>query len=254
LSQPLETPLTPYQELLLRRIERAFRLRIDTWINEDSKLVTPEFESAFRTRLLFHHSVTDEVLNKKSFEYTFRDAMRVSGRTSEINYSSTARGYDVLVDKDRYSLKTEAQRNIQANSMHISKLMECAWLRYVEGSRETLIKRIEEFVLPHFEQYDRILMLRIFRGPENYYKYVLVEIPKQMLLAIKDLKADDFVAINQRHGTTARVKYQGVNAFTLRFDGSDEKVTLSSLRIDLCITHVTWKIPVNISLAGNEEL
>lgn len=248
MSQPLESPLTPYQELLLRRLEKSFRLKIDTWVNKDSELVTPEFESAFRTRLLFHHSVTDEVLNKKSFEYAFRDAMRVSGRSAAINSSNTARSYDVLVDEERFSLKTEAHRGIKVNSLHISKLMECAWLRYVGGSRENLIERIKEYVLPHFEQYDRILILRIFRNQELFYQYVLVEVPKELLLAIKNLQANDFVPINERHGTTAKVSYQGQNAFSLRFDGSDEKITISSLRIDLCVTHASWNIPVNISL------
>ena len=245
MSQPLEAPLTPYQQLLINKLERSFRCVVTPWINVTTDIVTPEFESAFKTRLLFHHTVTDEVLNKKSFEYAFRDAMRVSGRRAEINTSGTARGYDVRVDNDRYSLKTEAENSIRENVIHISKLMECAWLRYVGGSREVLVERIKKYLLPHFDNYDRILSLRIFRGFDiNLVKYVLVEIPREMFLEVGNLQPEDFREINQRNGTSAKVRYRGVDAFTLRFDGSDEKVTISGLLVDLCTIHAGWEIPV----------
>ncbi len=70
--------ITPYQQLLLRRLRHAFS-SVRCWINPHSDLVVTDFESAFRTRLVFHDSVIEEPLNKKSFEYAFRDAYPSDG-------------------------------------------------------------------------------------------------------------------------------------------------------------------------------
>lgn len=245
MPQETEPSLTPYQRLLLKRLEKSFLLPVTKWINPESDLVTPNFESTFRTRLLYHHTVTDEVLIKKSFEYAFRDALRVDGIPAEINIDSTARGFDVIGNGIRYSLKTEAHKTISTRSIHISKLMECAWLRHVGDDRDLLIQRINEYVLPHFENYDRIFTLRIFREDGlQTITYMLVEIPKELFLQIRNLKAEDFSPINPLHNTSAKVTYKGQQAFTLRFDGSDEKVTLSAIRVNLCVTHARWVIPV----------
>jgi len=236
---------TPYQQSLFEKLNQAFTKKVDFWTNPESDLVSPVFESTFRTRLLYHHVVTDEVLNKKSFEYAFRDASRLAGKKAELHPIKTASGYDVCIDDVRFSLKTEAEDGISKTKIHISKLRECAFLRYVEGSFEKLIEEISKYVMPLFDCYDRVLNLRIFRGKGLHtISYNLIEIPKGMFLAIGELKPTDFSPFLKTHGTSAVVKYKGQPAFTLRFDGSDEKITISGLRVDLCITHSTWNIPV----------
>ena len=253
LSQPLETPLTPYQQLLINRLERSFRLSVNKWVNSVTDIVTPEFENTFRTRLLYHHTVTDEVLNKKSFEYAFRDASRMDGKKSELNTSSTASSFDVKTEDVRFSLKTQAEEGISRTRIHISKLRECAWLRYVDGSFEKLIGEIHKYVLPLFDGYERVLCLRIFRGEGlRTIQYDLVEIPKEMFLAIGDLKPNDFSPFLKTHGTSAIVHFKGQPAFTLRFDGSDEKITISGLRVDLCVIHAYWEIPVVFTEEGTQ--
>ncbi len=170
--------------------------------------------------------------------------MKESRIPAEINIDPTARGYDVYTMDTKFSLKTEAARGTRDNTIAISKLMECAWLRSVEN-REALIVGIKRYVLPHFSQYDRVMNLQIFRGLETKsVRYVLIEIPKALFESIGELKAEDFKELGNKHGTSARVSYAGQIAYSLRFDGSDEKITISGLRVSLCTIHAMWNIPV----------
>jgi hypothetical protein len=247
-----EGKYTPYQTLLLEMLERAFRMKVNSWINPESDIAIPLFVSTFQTRLLYHHVITDEVLNKYSFEYAMRDASRIAGKDAELNTTKTASSYDVLIQGERFSLKTEASRGISNNFIHISKLRECAWLRYVENNREKLVSEIRRYVLPLFEGYDRALSLRIFRSKKlETIQYNLVEIPKGMFTAIGDLTSEDFVEMNEYHSTSATVYYKGVPAYSMKFDGSDEKITLTKIPLSLCVTHATFNIPILYTIYGS---
>ena len=101
--------------MLLNRMAAALRADFDVLPNPNSDFATSLFVEYFSSRLLIHHAVVEEKLNKKSFEYIFRDALLHDGKTAEITFSDVNPGADLLVDGTRVSLKTEASKNIRKN-------------------------------------------------------------------------------------------------------------------------------------------
>ena len=95
--------------------------------------------------------------------------------------------------------------------------------------------------LIHLAEYERIFILRSY-GDDERVRYDLREIPKAVLAGVADLVAEDFGKLTGANGTSARVKYDGRVAFTLRLDGSVEKVTVSGLDVDLCPLHAWWEL------------
>ena len=73
-------------------------------------------------------------------------------------------------------------------------------------------------------------------------RYDLREIPKAVLAGVADLVAEDFGKLTKANGTSAKVNYDGQVAFTLRLDGSVEKVTISGLNVTLCPLHAWWSL------------
>ncbi len=240
--------LTPYQRQLIEQLKSAFQKQVEKNIELDSDIVTLAFENAFRTRLLFHHVWNDEPMTKKSFEYAFRDALRADGKSAELNSSNTARGYALICEGTKYSLKTEAHSAISERTIHISTLMEARWIRDCHKSREYLLNMIHVHVLGHFANYDRIVTLRVFRKTSDKglasVNYQMVEIPKSVVLHIGNLTATDFAEIGELNQTSARVYINGTLAFTLSIDGSDEKITIRSLDMRFCKLHAKWTIPI----------
>ena len=70
--------------MLLNRMASALRINFDSLLNPTSDIATPLFSEYFASRLLIHHAVVEEKLNKKSFEYIFRDASRHDGKNAHI--------------------------------------------------------------------------------------------------------------------------------------------------------------------------
>jgi Type II site-specific deoxyribonuclease len=121
--------LTETRLMLLNRMASALHVRFDGFSNPSSDLATPLFTEYFASRLLIHHAVVEERLNKKSFEYVFRDALRNDGKNAYITTSDVYPGADLIVDETRISLKTEASKNISEAKITISKFMEARWIR-----------------------------------------------------------------------------------------------------------------------------
>ena len=232
--------------MLLNRMASALRADFDVSPNPNSDLATSLFVEYFSSRLLIHHAVVEKKLNKKSFEYIFRDALRHDGKSAEITVSDVYPGADLVVDGTRISLKTEASKNIRKNKITISKFMEARWIRDQDASglAQLASARLSE----HMTGYERIIMLRAFALKDNKVQYDLVEIPHKLLTLGSHLEADDIkLSPGRNGGGNAIVRQDGQNAFTLRFDGSVEKVTITNLLLELCLIHVTWVIPLIIS-------
>ena len=208
----------------------------------NSNLLTPEFTAHFSNRLLIHHATSEEKFNKKSFEFAFAAASRSAGRKAIIVPDPTNAGADVIVDGTKFSLKTEAAANISPKRITISKLMEARWIRNCV-SRENFASHTQSHVVTHLEQYQRIVCLRAFDVPKNKVRYVLVEIPCDLLLKIRNLAAGDFRPRNQSGGSGAAVYDGKERVFSIRIDGSVEKITVSGLLIERCITHGSWTVP-----------
>lgn len=152
----------------------------------------------------------------------------------------THRGADLEVDGRFYSLKTEAAKGLNPKSITISKLMEARWIRDLRGP-EDAPEQIRNRVLSHLDEYERIFILRSYGGAERV-RYDLREIPKAVLARVADLVSEDFGKLTKANGTSAKVLHGNKVAFTLRLDGSVEKVTVSGLDVDLCPLHAWWEL------------
>ncbi len=227
---------------VLETIVAGLATRFDEVIEKDTDIVTAVFARNFRTRLQLHHATHEEVFKKKTFEFAFKAASIVAGRTAEMDQDVTSAGYDVKVDGVRYSLKTESGKRPSSTQIKISKLMEARWIRECRTGEDYLANMAK--VAKHFSHYDRVLMLRSchitvpFRG----VRYDLWEIPHTLLRLVTTIKSGDF-SVRLKSGTsTVIVKSDGMDVFKLRLDGSVEKITLERLQLTVCRKHASWAV------------
>ncbi len=234
--------LHPAQLDLLVSMAAAMSRGVEERIEPASDIVTTEFNVNFSNRLIIHHATHDEVFKKKSFEYAFYGASRAAGRNATIVSDPTNPGRDVEVDGTSFSLKTEAARSMNPTKIKISKLMEARWIRDCR-TKADFARETSRRVAQHLQEYERILVLRAF-DRDTEVQYDLVEIPRDLLLRVRRLVAKDFTARRQTSGgSTAEVTVSGQRAFSLRLDGSVEKVTVDGLLITQCVLHGSWTIP-----------
>jgi len=239
----LISALSPERRALLKEIVEALSREVRANINPRSDICSPAFALEFQDRLTFYHARHDEPLNKKTFEYAFVKASRVAGRTAVIDDSPVNPGTDVIVDGTSYSLKTEASQGISRAHITISKLMEARWIRECRTGQD-FIRGVKARVQEHLRQYERILMLRAFTitDPSRGFEYHLIEIPLDVLLQIASLKAGDFSPRTSNGSSHADVYKNEKKLFSLRLDGSVEKITISNLNAANCIFHGSWKL------------
>ena len=216
--------------------------RVEETVNPNSDFVTPRFTANFRNRLLIHHATNEAKLTKKAFEYAFKGASEADGRTGFITTSDTFSGVDVTIGGVRFSLKTEASKDIRAEQIAISKFSEARWIQQ-QTTIEDLAREAATRIPAHLNNYDRILVLRARELSGAHLHYEIVEIPRDLLGRVATLTAANFSARTAQGGSSAKVAINGRPAFTLRLDGSDGKVTIAGLRISECVRHVSWVIP-----------
>lgn len=268
--------LNRVQVSLLLEMARAMTVEIEQYIAENSDILVPSFNENFSNRLIIHHATHAEKFKKKAFEYAFASASNSAGRTATITMSSTNPGEDVVVDKIKFSLKTEASAKLTPRkSITISKLMEARWIRDC-GGPEDFAKQTIQRVVAHLGKYERILMLRAYdilppavsqavpvrQGSSPIQeqvtilpkiRYDLYEIPLNILVLVEGLKTSDFKPKTRNGGSSAKVFTEdGKHAFTITLDGSVEKVRISSLGTRFCYLHGCWIIPT-IGLEADEE-
>ena len=236
------TNLDPVQVKLLTEIATVMMRKVEETITPSSDLVTPRFAANFRNRLLIHHATNESKLTKKAFEYAFKGASEADGKAGSITASDTFSGVDVTVDGIRFSLKTEASKNIKAEQIIISKFTEARWIQQ-QATLDELAKQASAIIPIHLNNYDRILVLRAIELTASRLRYEIVEIPHDLLQRIGSLTVADFSPMTKGGGTSARVSVNGQPAFMLRLDGSDGKITFAGLQIAFCIRHASWIIP-----------
>jgi len=187
----------------------------------------------------------DAALTKKTFEYFFCGASRASGRAAYQTQNSVHPGEDVIVDGQRFSLKTEGGKSINRQVVHISKLMEARSLRSCH-SAEDYWQFAQRRIIDHLQHYERIISLRSFQGVANVVEYELVEIPRDLLLRISALTPDNFSARTANGSSSATVRSDEHHPlFTLSLDGSVEKVTIRGLDIRNCTVHARWGVKLS---------
>jgi len=256
--------------LLIKMVE-GLSLPFEQSINQKSSLVNTSFAEYFLNRLLIHHAIADEKLNKLAFEYIFLGALVASGHNAQLTKGKTVPGADLVIVPpsnnesigiEKLSLKTEGADNAQPRAIKISKLMEARWMR--DRDAAGLVEGIQERILPHLNQYDRIFTLRSFEvnlKGKKAVRYDLVEIPSDLLRRVSSIKAEDISFDNKeveisgeskpkKKRQTFSVSVNDENsrpAFKLIFDGSVEKISISNLIVSEegpAIIHASWTITI----------
>jgi hypothetical protein len=213
----------------------------------------------FGDTLKVHHGLfAAEPFRRERFEYALRRIAAGGGREVEPPGSATHPGYDLRVDGERWSLKTQANSTIRRDLIWISKWMELG--KGVWGNRAKDLVALREAFLMHIKDYDRILVLRCLTpNSSERLEYELLEIPKQLLYEVTS------GALEMKHDSTQNPKpgYCRVTAkpplvcgrtsgertlcYELYFDGGTErKLQVKNLRKDLCMVHATWAFEISL--------
>lgn len=232
--------LTESQLACLLGTANTLNTNIQCKIMPSSDIVDEAFNNDFMNRLLMHHATTAAKMKKEAFEFAFINAANASGKKAQLAKNMTNPGFDVVVDSIPFSLKTEAEKNIKLDIIKISKLMESAGVRNFSTKGE-YVRYTREHIVPLLRKAKRIIVLRCF-NQSTYLQYHLVEIPLELLLKIEKFTDKDFSERTRVNSSWAGVYDSKGLQFKLNFDGSDEKITINGLRVDLCIIHGYWQL------------
>ncbi len=192
-----------------------------------------------------HHCFSKEPFTKEKFEHALEQSMLLDGRNAKLAPKGNP-GHDITIDNICISLKTQADKNISENKIHISKFME---LGKGKWANENDLIGLRERFFNHMNAYERIFILRRlnlkkYKGKKNFHeKYELVEIPKDLLLKAKNGK------IEMRHESKQNPKpgycyiYENdEKIFELYFDGGTErKLQIKNINKGKCILHSIWE-------------
>ncbi len=237
--------LSDYRLELIDRVVSIFSFPHDYWRAQRAGLVSERVLEDFGDVLRLHHCFSREPFSKDKFEYAFENVLRADG-IDAILAQRGQRGYDLSINAENFSLKTEAARAIRLEVIHISKFMELGGGHWGDDP-EDLIGLREQF-LSALGKIERILILRALKKGSPDYFYELVEIPKRLLE-----RASNGRFVMMRNSTQfpkpgyCFVEENGVVLFSLYFDGGGErKLQIKGLRKDLCFVHASWKFDLPI--------
>lgn len=227
--------LTPSQLALVRDVIAKLSTRTARYRNPDSNFISEAGLNHIGDALLAHHAMAQRPLSKESFEHNLEGALLRAGHNATLAKRGNP-GHDISVDNVPISLKTQADRGIKADLLHISKFMEL-------GYGEWKLPLLRDQFLRHLHNYERIFQFRCHRQGDTGFLYELVEIPKALLLkgADAELELRESSRQNPKPGYGYVRDTDGRLAFSLYFDGGTErKLQIKNLRKDLCIVHATW--------------
>lgn len=229
----------------LGRIALALETPVECGINDESDFASGEFSRLFGDVLVVHHVLSSDSFTKDKFEHAMVDVLNKTGLwTADIAPRGNP-GHDITVDEERWSLKTQADRSIKRDRIHISKFMELgkgAWA--TEGDLENL----RAAMFRHMAGYDRIFTLRCLSAArlsprQAGREYELVEIPKNLLQATAGFPC----VMNHESGQNPKPGYcrvpdrEGNILLELYFDGGTErKLQVRKLLKKACIVHASW--------------
>ena len=207
--------------------------------DSESDLITPCMLQDFGDALRIHHCFSVEPFRKDRFEYVLQRVTTLCDKEAELAPAGNP-GYDMIIDDERFSLKTQADKGIRVEELYISKFMELGQGKWDDDPAD-LIGLREQF-LTHLKSYDRILSLRTLqRGPEQW-RYELVEIPKPLLREARQGRLEMRLKSTQmpKPGYCYVSGSEG-DKFQLYFDGGTErKLQIKHLKKAYCIVHAEW--------------
>lgn len=211
-------------------------------VEKSSDFASPDFAENFGDILVLHHATSSEPFTKDKLEHAMNRMLAAHGHASQMAKRGNP-GHDLTVDGQRWSLKSQADKTISDDYLHISKFMELG-----KGRWETVqdLAGLRAQMLRHMESYDRIFSLRRLSPPLDsnaQHRYELVEIPKQ-LLAQANTGELRMVTKSRQTPKPGYCTVKGRNGdvlFELYFDGGTErKLQIRKLKKSLCRVHATW--------------
>lgn len=214
-----------------------------------STYLKSESLNAFGDALRVHHAFSAESFSKDKFEYVLANVLSDSGHETILAPKGNP-GYDLSCDGVKFSLKTQADKSIKADQLHISKFMELGKGKWDENIKD--LEGLREAFLRHLQNYERILILRALSAAKKYrgqYQccYELVEIPKNLLMMASTGQLDMMMNSKQRPKPGyCYVRSGEVQVFQLYFDGGGErKLQIRKLLKSCCEVHATWEFSLN---------
>jgi len=245
LREALATLSAPQLEVVAGIVE-ALGAKLDLYANPDSDFVSEEFLRRFGDVLLIHHALSRESFSKDKFEHGLETALRRVRIPATLAPKGNP-GHDITVRDERWSLKSQAAKDIKPDRIDISKFME---LGKGQWAIEEDLAGLRDLMFAHMQEYDRIFTLRTLsaartaaRDPFHYYE--LVEIPKALLLraATVDCVTHENSKQTPKIGSCT-VTENGEMLFQLYFDGGTErKLQIKHLARSACQVHATWRFP-----------
>ena len=234
--------LTEGQLHWLARVLEVFKgLREFTILHSDlfDDLTLDTFGDALRV----HHSFSAEPFSKDKFEYVLQKVLTVCGHQASLASKGNP-GHDLTVDHTRVSLKTQANKDIRADKIWISKFMELG--KGTWGADPNDLIGLRERFLGHLADYDRIFILRALERHPNWY-YELVEIPKQLMEAAAQGELKMMTGSKQfpKPGYCYVRSPDNTDIYQLYFDGGTErKLQVKNLLKSYCEVHATWRFTI----------
>jgi type II restriction enzyme len=240
--------LTDQQLTLIETVVAQFRrpfLRLERLDRSD--LVDAQLLRDFGDVLRMHHCFSKEALSKDRFEYALEKTLNLCGRSASLATSRTNRGHDITIAGVPFSLKTQADKGIREDELHISKFMELGKGRWPSTTRG--LGGLRDQFLRHMTAYERIFSLRCLSKDPKRWRYELVEIPKPLLQEAehgklelrRDTKQETCPGYCHVRDADGKLRFQ------LYFDaGSERKLQIRHLRKNLCVVHAQWEFATPI--------
>lgn len=255
---PLLRELSDNQVALVADVAKQFTtphqfMRANFALKNGQQLMTQGIVEDLGDIIRIHHAFSREAFSKDKFEYALERVQKLHERNAALAPRGN-RGYDIEIESERFSLKTEASKGVRADIIHISKFMELGGGDWTTNPAD--LEGLREQFLRHMDSYDRILTLRRLKEPRaNWHSYELVAIPKELLLraasGVLEMKTSS--KQNPRPGYC----YVGEEKWTynagaavnprdlqlaLYFDGGGErKLQIKHLQKRLCTVIATWE-------------
>jgi len=240
--------LSEGQLALLDSVAEILEQPIEMERLSDSDVVSSQFLTAFGDMLKLHHALSIDYLDKHRFEAAMERIYRALGCDASRPPRNNP-GHDLTVDGVEWSLKTQGDKTIKEDELHISKFMELGKGKW--GDDEEDLHGLRDMFLEHMTSYSRIFQLRYFNlsdGADSpnpvVHFYELVEIPKALLQESAhgefEMKFD-----SKQTPKPGYCRVMGTNKskkFELYFDGgSERKLQIKHLRKALCVVHANWR-------------
>ena len=227
-------------------IVEGFGAELQVFSDPASDFASDAFVQTFGDLLLIHHTLSRESFSKDKFEHGLETTLRRVGVPAKLAAKGNP-GHDITVGGERWSLKTQADRDIKPERIHISKFMELGKGQWVT---EADLAGLRDRMFVHMQGYDRIFTLRALSAAraaarDPFHHYELVEIPKALLLRAAGV--DCVMRQNSRQTPkpgSCTVTESGEVLFELYFDGGTErKLQVKHLAKSACHVHATWRFP-----------